>query len=64
MAEAIQVRARGGLGGRGLQNEAREVRANVLVMGGFGHSLLREFMLGSATQGVLNSVRLPVHLSN
>ncbi|WP_064713765.1 universal stress protein [Rhizobium bangladeshense] len=64
MAEAIQVRARGGLGGKGLQNEAFEVRADVLVMGGFGHSRLREFMLGGATQGVLNSVRMPVLLSN
>ncbi|MBX5153926.1 universal stress protein [Rhizobium lentis] len=64
MAEAIEVGARGGLGGKGLPNKAFEVRADVLAMGGFGRSRLREFMLRGATQAVLNSVRLPVFLSN
>jgi nucleotide-binding universal stress UspA family protein len=33
-------------------------------MGGFGHSRLRDFVLGGATKGVLKEIRLPVLLSH
>ncbi|MBB3355704.1 nucleotide-binding universal stress UspA family protein [Rhizobium sp. BK049] len=53
-----------GLGEKGLQSKAFELRADLLVMGGFGHSRLREFVLGGATQAVLTSITLPVLLSH
>ena len=64
VAEAIQVRAHGEPVGDVLQSKAFEVRADLLVMGGFGHSRLREFVLGGATQAVLTSITLPVLLSH
>lgn len=64
MAEAVQVQARGELVGEVLQSKAFETRADLLVMGGFGHSRLREFVLGGATQAVLTSITLPVLLSH
>ncbi|MFS8148424.1 universal stress protein [Rhizobium sp. BR 249] len=64
MAEAVQVQARGELVGEVLQSKAFEARADLLVMGGFGHSRLREFVLGGATQAVLTSITLPVLLSH
>jgi nucleotide-binding universal stress UspA family protein len=33
-------------------------------MGGFGHSRLRDFVLGGATQEVFTDLRLPVLLSH
>lgn len=47
-----------------LQEAALEAGAQILAMGGFGHSRLRDFILGGATQGVLNDLRLPVLLSH
>ncbi|MGV4796703.1 universal stress protein [Rhizobium sp. F40D2] len=64
MAEATRVRARGEPVGEALQSKAFELRADLLVMGGFGHSRLREFVLGGATQAVLTNITLPVLLSH
>ena len=47
-----------------LQEAALAEGAQVLAMGGFGHSRLREFILGGATDGVLKDLRLPVLLSH
>lgn len=33
-------------------------------MGGYGHSRVRDFVLGGATDGVLSDLRLPVLLSH
>ena len=49
---------------RGAAGGAREQGAQLLVMGGFGHSRLREFFLGGATQGILTDLTLPVLLSH
>jgi nucleotide-binding universal stress UspA family protein len=38
--------------------------ADLLVMGAYGHSRLREFILGGATQAILAGARLPVFLSH
>ncbi|HRJ63457.1 universal stress protein [Brevundimonas sp. UBA2416] len=38
--------------------------ADLLVMGGFGHSRARDFLLGGATQSVLHQPRGPVFLSH
>ncbi|ANM06676.1 universal stress protein A (plasmid) [Rhizobium phaseoli] len=64
VAEAVQVRAHGEPVGEVLQNKAFELRADLLVMGGFGHSRLREFVLGGATRAVLTSITLPILLSH
>ena len=56
------------LGGRtiseALQDAALSEGAQVLAMGGFGHSRVRDFILGGATKGVLNQLRLPILLSH
>jgi nucleotide-binding universal stress UspA family protein len=47
-----------------LQSAAR-VEADLLVMGGFAHSLEREFLVGSATRSLFGSqLRNPVLLSH
>ncbi len=47
-----------------LQGLARDAGADLLVMGGFGHSRLRDFVLGGATAGVLGELAMPVFLSH
>lgn len=47
-----------------LQESALNAGAQVLAMGGFGHSRVRDFILGGATKGVLQNLRLPVLLSH
>lgn len=50
--------------GAALQDEARSASADILVMGAFGHSRLRQFVLGGATQEVLGSLQMPVLMSH
>jgi nucleotide-binding universal stress UspA family protein len=38
--------------------------ANMLVMGGYGHSRLREFILGGTTRGVLKAMTVPTLMSH
>lgn len=47
-----------------LQYAALSHGAQLLAMGGFGHSRIRDFVLGGATQGILSELRLPVLLSH
>jgi len=47
-----------------LQDTALEQGAQVLAMGGFGHSRFRDFILGGATMGVFADLRLPVLLAH
>jgi len=47
-----------------LQEAALAEGCQLLAMGGFGHSRLRDFVLGGATQGVMANLRLPVLLSH
>ena len=47
-----------------LQDAALAEGAQLLVMGGFGHSRLRDFILGGATKGVLTDLRVPVLLAH
>lgn len=44
----------------GLLEQAEHARADMLVMGAYGHSRLRERILGGATQGVLERSKIPV----
>ena len=50
--------------GQALQDEALARGADLLVMGGFGHSRLQELVLGGATREVLEGPRLPVLMSH
>lgn len=56
------------LGGRtiaaALQGEAAALGADLLVMGGFGQSRLRSYVLGSATTGLFAGLTLPTLLSH
>lgn len=47
-----------------LQEEAAATGSEMLVMGAYGHSRLRRFMLGSATADILQSSTMPTLLSH
>lgn len=50
--------------GATLQEHALEIDGKLLVMGGYGHSSVRDFVLGGATDGVLSDLMLPIVLSH
>jgi nucleotide-binding universal stress UspA family protein len=57
--------AGGGLSpGDVLLNEAAELNADLIVMGGYGHSRLREMVLGGATRTLLRQMTAPVLMSH
>jgi nucleotide-binding universal stress UspA family protein len=43
---------------------AADCAADFIVMGGYGHSRLREFILGGATRGILQSMTVPVLMAH
>jgi len=45
-------------------SHAADISADLLVMGGYGHSRLREFILGGATRGILASMTVPTLMSH
>jgi nucleotide-binding universal stress UspA family protein len=45
-------------------SHAADCAADLLVMGGYGHSRLREFILGGVTRGILRTMTLPVLMSH
>jgi nucleotide-binding universal stress UspA family protein len=47
-----------------LQTQALRIGAGVLVMGGFGHSRVRDFVLGGATSGILRDLKMPALISH
>jgi nucleotide-binding universal stress UspA family protein len=46
-----------------IQSYAMDVGADFMVMGGYHHSRLREFILGGVTRGILKSMAVPVFMS-
>ena len=50
--------------GAALLAMAAEVRANLLVMGGYGHARFREILLGGVTETVLRQMTLPVLMAH
>ncbi|WFP75543.1 universal stress protein [Mesorhizobium sp. WSM4906] len=50
--------------GIALQEHALKIGGSLLVMGGWGHSRLRDFVLGGATEDILSDLRLPVLMSH
>ena len=63
-AEARHVALAGRTVAEALQEAAIEAGADLLAMGGFGHSRVRDFVLGGATKGIFADLRLPVLLSH
>lgn len=47
-----------------LLSHAADSSADLIVMGGYGHSRLREFVLGGVTQSTLHSMTAPVLMSH
>jgi nucleotide-binding universal stress UspA family protein len=47
-----------------LQNKAREIGADLLVAGAFGHPKLWEKLLGGVTRDLLDRMALPVFMSH
>ncbi len=45
-------------------SHAADTAADLIVMGGYGHSRLREFVLGGATRGLLKSMTAPTLMSH
>lgn len=63
-AAAQTVTISGASIGSALQDAAIDAGAQLLVMGAYGHSRLRDFVLGGATRDILNNLKLPVLLSH
>jgi nucleotide-binding universal stress UspA family protein len=47
-----------------LLSHAADTSADFLVMGGFGHSRLREFVLGGVTRGILEAMTIPTLIAH
>lgn len=63
-ARAVSVTLDGRPIATALQDASLSQGAQLMAMGGFGHSRLRDFILGGATKGVLADLRLPVLLAH
>ncbi len=50
--------------GNALLSRAADFEADLIVMGCYGHSRLREFVLGGVTRTVLASMTVPVLMSH
>jgi nucleotide-binding universal stress UspA family protein len=50
--------------GEALLQRARDGGADMLVMGAYGHSRMREFVFGGATRHVLRNAKIPVLMSH
>jgi len=50
--------------GEGLLNEARKSSADLVVMGGYGHSRFREWVLGGVTRHLLTHATVPILIAH
>ena len=50
--------------GKSLLDLAAEQGTDLLVMGGYGHTRFREFLLGGVTRTILESTAVPVLMSH
>lgn len=62
--EVAKRRADGELAATILQGVAKEYRADLLIAGGYGHSRLRERLLGGVTQSLLAGPEIPMLLAH
>jgi nucleotide-binding universal stress UspA family protein len=63
-AEARQVPSAGTSVTRVLLAQARDEAADLLVMGGYGHSRVREMLFGGTTRTFLDQATIPVLLAH
>ena len=63
-AQRDEINSEGRPIGDVLRQYVETIRADLLVMGAFGHSRLVEFVLGGATRNILNKPPVPVLLSH
>lgn len=63
-ADTVEIPANGRDAGAALQAYCKEAESDLLVMGAYGHSRAREFILGGATRSVLENPVLPILLTH
>jgi nucleotide-binding universal stress UspA family protein len=63
-ASLIQTKPQDGDVGATLIAEAKRLKADLIVMGGYGHSRLREWLLGGATYRLLHEAPVPLLLAH
>ncbi|WRD78772.1 universal stress protein (plasmid) [Sphingobium baderi] len=63
-AEAVDIPLDGRDAAASLQSYCERDGRDLLVMGAFGHSRAREFLLGGVTRSILDGPRLPVFISH
>lgn len=63
-AKVVQVHERGMPIGEVLLGRAREMGSDMIVMGAYHHSRLREFVIGGATRYVLDHTHVPVFMAH
>jgi nucleotide-binding universal stress UspA family protein len=63
-AELRYVKGRSGDIGTTLIGEAQRFKADVIVMGGYGHSRLREWLLGGVTYELLHASPIPLIIAH
>ena len=65
VATKVERTVSAGIGiGNTLLSRASDLEADLLVMGAYGHSRVRELLLGGATRTVLESMTLPVLMAH
>lgn len=62
--EAAHMVAKGISVANALLSRAMDLGCDVIVMGGYGHSRLREQILGGTTQGILKQMTIPILMSH
>ena len=62
--ELAKIPSSGGSKAQALLTKAADVAANVIVMGGYGHSRFRESLFGGVTREMIERTKLPLLLSH
>ena len=61
----VRTAASGGLGvGDVIIGQVTDMGADLVVMGGYGHSRLRQLVMGGVTRGILRSMTVPVLMAH
>jgi len=63
-AETASTRFNGQDVGEYLQKRAKRLKFDLIVMGGYGHSRITEFILGGATRHILQKTSVPILMSH
>jgi nucleotide-binding universal stress UspA family protein len=63
-SSSVRLTSQRGDEANAILNHAADTGTDLIVMGGYGHTRLREFILGGVTLGILKSMTAPVLLSH